>query len=108
MDLLIVLSIITAVTSLVAAITSLLSIFQNKRIEKLQADLAKAEKRNTQVTNELYKVYLNVRELLDIEKELSEELEKGKITIRRGHNTDRYIEPKRVANRIKELEQEKK
>ena len=48
----------------------------------------------------------NVNELLQIEEDLISELEVGKITVRRGYQTDRYIQPKRVKSRIAELEQE--
>lgn len=100
------LAVFTAVTSLVAAISSLIGTFQKRRIETLSHELDKTNQKLHSTRNELYKVYLNVNELLQIEEDLISELEVGKITVRRGYQTDRYIQPKRVKTRIAELEQE--
>jgi len=101
----IILAFFTAITSLIAAISSVLGIYQKRRIETLSLKLEKANKLASSANNELYKVYLNVRELLKIEEDLSSELDIGKKTTRKGYNTDKYIQPKHVENRIKELEQ---
>ena len=100
----IILGIFTAITSLIAAIASLYGVFQKRRIETLSLELKASNRKLNNAKNELYKVYLNVAELLRIESELSKELEMGKITIRRGYNTNRYIQPKHVETRIKQLE----
>ena len=99
-----ILGIFTAITSLVAAIASALGTSQKKRIEALSSELEKTNKKLNSARNELYRVYLNVSELLRIEKDLSDELEIGKKMARQGYQTDRYIQPKRVETRIKELE----
>lgn len=98
------LALFTAVTSLIAAISSLYSIYQKRRIETLSLDLEKFKRKLISTKTELYRVYLNVNELLRIEENLSSELEIGKKTTRKGYNTNRYIQPKHVDSRIKELE----
>lgn len=99
-----VLAIFTALTSLIAAVASLVSAFQKKQINTLSLDLKKARQKELSSKTELYKVYLNLRELLDIEKELAEELAIGKPTTRKGRSTDRYAQPKHVERRITDLE----
>lgn len=102
-----ILTVFTAVTSLAAAIASVVGSLRNKKIEELQIQLEKEKKKKQSIKNELYKVYLNVAELLEIEKELASELDVSTRTTRKGHLTDRYIQPKRVQTRIQELEMEK-
>lgn len=102
-----ILTIFTAVSSLTAAIASVVGSLRSKKIEELQIQLDKEKKKKQSAKNELYKVYLNVAELLEIEKELASELEINTRTTRKGHLTDRYIQPKRVQTRIQELELEK-
>lgn len=99
-----IIGIFTAITSLIAAISSLCGVFQKRRIETLSLELEKSNKKLISTKNELYKVYLNVAELLRIENDLSNELEIGKRAVRKGYNTNRYIQPKHVETRIKELE----
>ena len=101
-----ILTIFTAVSSLTAAIASVVGSLRSKKIEELQIQLEKEKKKTQSTKNELYKVYLNVNELLQIEKELAAELDVSKKTTRNGHLTDKYIQPKRVQKRIQELEQE--
>lgn len=102
-----ILTIFTAVSSL-TAIASVVGSLRSKKIEELQQiQLDKEKKKKQSAKNELYKVYLNVAELLEIEKELASELEISTRTTRKGHLTDRYIQPKRVQTRIQELELEK-
>ena len=100
------LSIFTAITSLVAAIASMVGAFQKKRIDSLTLDLEKAKKNELSAKSELYNVYLNLKELLEIEKELSVELDIGKPTTRKNKLTNRYAQPKHVNNRIFELEKQ--
>lgn len=101
-----VLAIFTALTSLIAAVASLVGALQKKKINALSLDLEKAKQKELSSKNELYKVYLNLKELLDIEKELAEELSIGKPTTRKGRLTDRYAQPKHVEKRITDLETE--
>lgn len=101
-----ILTIFTAVTSLIAAVSSLIGALQKKKIDHLSLELEKKNRKLISSKNELYKVYLNVNELLQIERDLTEELEIGKPTARKGYQTDRYIQPKHVQTRIAELEQE--
>lgn len=101
-----VLTIFTAVTSLIAAVSSLIGTLQKKKIDNLSLELEKTNRKLMSSKNELYKVYLNVNELLQIENDLTNELEIGKRTARKGYQTDRYIQPKHVQLRIAELEQE--
>lgn len=98
--------IFTAITSLIAAIASMVGAFQKKRIDSLTLDLEKAKKNELSSKTELYNVYLNLNELLEIEKELSDELEIGKTTTRKNKLTNRYAQPKHVKTRIFELEKE--
>ena len=100
------LSIFTAITSLIAAIASMVGAFQKKRIDSLTLDLEKAKKNELSSKTELYNVYLNLNELLEIEKDLSGELEIGKTTTRKNKLTNRYAQPKHVKTRIFELEKE--
>lgn len=53
---------------------------------------------------ELLEAYKDIQQLLEIEKELSEECEKGKITVRRPYNISKNCQPKHVQSRIYELE----
>lgn len=101
-----ILTIFTAVSSLTAAIASVVGSLRNKKIEELQIQLDKEKSKKLSAKNELYRVYLNVSELLQIEDELAAELDVNKRTTRKGHSTDEYIQPKRVQKRIRELEQE--
>ena len=103
---LIILAVFTAITSAIGAIASVISSLRTKKIEELEIQLDKEKSKKISTMNELYKVYLNVSELLNIEKELSAELEVNKRTTRYGHTTDRYIQPKHVQTRINELEKE--
>mgnify|MGYP003290892200 CR=1 FL=1 len=52
---------------------------------------------------ELLEAYINIQQLLMIEKELSEECEKGKITVRRNYTIGKICQPKNVEKRIDEL-----
>lgn len=101
-----ILSCFTAVMSLTAAVASVIAALRNKKIEELQIMLEKEQSIVHSLKNELYRVYINVSELLDIEKELASELDINKPTTRKGHFTDRYIQPKRVQTRILELSNE--
>ena len=103
-----ILSIFTAITSLIAAVASMIGAIQKRRIDSITIDLEKAKKNELSLKKELYKVYLNLNELLEIEKELSDELDIGKPTTRRNRLTDRHAQPKHVATRINELENELK
>lgn len=96
----------TAVMSLTAAVASVISALRNNKIEDLQIKLAKEQSNVRSLKNELYRVYINVSELLDIENELASELDINKPTTRKGRLTDRYIQPMRVQTRIKELSNE--
>ena len=100
------LSCFTAIMSLIAAVASVISALRNKKIEDLQIKLGKEQSAVHSLKNELYRVYINVSELLEIEKELARELEINKPTTRKGRLTDRYIQPKRVQTRIMELSNE--
>ena len=103
-----ILSIFTAITSLIAAVASMIGAIQKRRIDSITIDLEKAKKNELSLKKELYKVYLNLNELLEIEKELSDELDIGKPTTRRNRLTDRHAQPKLVATRIIDLENELK
>lgn len=94
-----VLTIFTAATSLVAAVTSLLGTYREKEMRKVRGELSTKKK-------ELYHVYKNVRQLCHIESDLLSELGKSKTTFRKNYETDRYIEPKHVESRIRELDEE--
>ena len=100
----IILTIFTSLCSLLAAIGSFIGICRKNKLDNITLELEKANNRTAKLQNELYNVYLNVDELLKIEENLSKELEIGKRTSRKGYQTNKYIEPKRVKNRIKELE----
>lgn len=65
---------------------------------------AKRRHKVEQLNLELLKMYKNAKVLLQIEKELSEQLKIGKNTVRKGHQLTRDLEPKRLENRIRELE----
>ncbi len=97
---------ISAIASLTAAIASVIGALRRKKIEDLQMQLDKDKAEVLLLKNELYRVYINVSELLEIEKELSDELDIGKKTTRKGRLTDCYIQPKRVQRRIQELSNE--
>lgn len=96
----------TALTSLCAAVASVIGAMQNKRLEEVSLDLDSTKQRLLSSQKELYNVYRNLNELLEIEKDLSEELDVGKRTTRKGRLTDRYAQPKHVQTRIMELERE--
>ncbi len=100
------LSCFTAVMSLTAAVASVIAALRNKKIENLQIKLEKGKAEVNSLRNELRRVYVNVNELLAIEKELSDELGISKIMARKGHYTDSYIQPKHVQTRIQELSNE--
>ena len=100
------LAVFTALTSLCAAVASVIGALQNKKLEKVSLDLDSTKQRLSSSQKELYNVYRNLNELLEIEKDLSEELDVGKRTTRKGRLTDRYAQPKHVQTRIMELEQE--
>ena len=101
-----ILAVFTALTSLCAAVASVIGATQKKKLENLSLDLDSTKQKVNNSQKELYKVYLNLKEFLDIEKDLSDELEIGKSTTRKGRLTDRYAQPKHVATRIAELERE--
>ncbi len=62
----------------------------------------------TALEEELLEAYMNIQQLLEIEKELTEECEKGKITVRKPYNITRICQPKHVEKRIYELNQKLK
>ena len=101
-----VLAVFTALTSLCAAVASVIGATQKKKVENLSLDLDEAKQKLQSSQKELYKVYLNLNELLEIERDLSDELDVGKRTTRKGRMTDRYAQPKHVQTRILELEKE--
>lgn len=97
---------ISAVASMTAAIASVISALRGKKIEELQMQLEKEKTEVNSLKYELYKVYINVAELLKIEKELFDKLHISKKAARKGHYTDKYIQPKRVFTRIQDLSNE--
>ena len=99
-----ILAIFTALTSLCAAIASVIGATQKKKLEKLSLDFDSTKQKLLASQKELYNVYRNLKEFLEIEKDLSVELDVGKRTTRKGRMTDRYAQPKRVQTRIMELE----
>lgn len=52
---------------------------------------------------ELLEAYQNIQQLLKIEKELTGECDKGKITVRRPYHITTICQPKHVEKRISEL-----
>ncbi|MGM9820154.1 MAG: hypothetical protein ACI3Z9_05030 [Candidatus Onthomorpha sp.] len=64
--------------------------------------------RMTALEKELLEAYQNIRQLLEIEKELTDECDKGKITVRRPYNITTICQPKHVEKRISELTQKLK
>lgn len=73
-------------------------VIQNNRMRRLSSKL-----RNTQ--NELYRTYVNINELLQIEEGLTKKLGMSKVAVRKGFKTDRFVQPKHVKTRIADLEQ---
>ena len=65
---------------------------------------AKRRHKVEQLNLELLKMYKNAKVLLQIEEELSEQLKVSKKNVRKGHQLTKDIEPKRLENRIRELE----
>lgn len=100
MDSVLTISCFTAASSLIAAVASVVGALRRKKIESLQLQIDKEKAKVFSLKKELYCVYLNVLELLEIEDELSRELDISKRTTRKGRNTDRYIQPKRVSQRM--------
>lgn len=101
-----ILAVFTALTSLCAAVASVIGATQKKKLENLSLDLNSTKQKLQVSQKELYNVYRNLNELLDIEKDLSGELDVGKRTTRKGRMTDRYAQPKHVKKRIIDLEKE--
>ena len=102
------LGLFTAASSFIAAVASFVGILRKSKLDDLSKQLEQTKKTGMQTKQELLKVYRNVGELLSIERDLSAELDVGKITVRKGYQTDEYIQPKRVRKRILELSEELK
>lgn len=101
-----ILAIFTALTSLCAAVASVIGATQKKKLENLSLDFDSTKQKFQVSQKELYNVYRNLNEFLEIEKDLSAELDVNKRTTRKGRLTDRYAQPKHVQKRIIELEKE--
>ena len=65
---------------------------------------AKRRTREDQLRNELLRVYKNVKCLLDIEMDLTNQLNLNKQVVRKKYFFTKDIEPKRLERRIRELE----
>ena len=103
---LLILAVFTAITSFISAVYSLINSISSKKNDRLTAKYEDANEKIISLQKELYRVYKNVDQLLQIEENLSFELDYGKKTVRQGYDTDRYIQPKHVKTRIEQLELE--
>ena len=103
-----IIDLIGAGAAIMAAVTSRISVVRKKKMEALEDQVKSDEKKIANLRRELLSVYRNVSELLEIEKELNTELGINTPTSRKGHATDRHIQPKHVRTRIADLEQDLK
>ena len=65
---------------------------------------AKRRAREEQLRKELLRVYKNVKCLLDIEMDLTNQLSLNKQVVRKKHQLTKDVQPKRLERRIRELE----
>lgn len=100
-------SIIAAIASVLAAIASIIGVSRKRKIDRLSCDLEDAKGGLSAARNELYRAYVNINELLQIEEDLTSKLGISKISARQGHKTNRYIQPKYVKERIEYLKQKR-
>ena len=89
-------SLITLVSVLVAGGIEFYNSIKRKKLEALK-------NKNEKLRLELKELYLDVQQLLEIEKILSEELEVSKKIVRKPFNLSYRVEPKKVEKRIREL-----
>lgn len=98
-------SIIAAIASVLAAIASIIGVPRKWKIDRLSCDLESTKGNLSAVRNELYRAYINIDELLQIEADLTSKLGISKKSARQGHKTNRNIQPKYVKDRIEYLKQ---